>query len=122
MVPEVRVIAATAAAIVTAANLPEALQEELGTEQKFVVHPHLATISTSDSVLRSYVRSVYSEKNPSELLILAEAFLNWPVNLPSNPQPENSQRLLLSKCRRKPRTLEYSLDSFLALMMIWPTE
>lgn len=58
-----QVEAAVAAAIVTLSNLPDSVREKVIAEQKFVVHPHVAEVSGSDSLLNSYLRTIYAGRS-----------------------------------------------------------
>jgi hypothetical protein len=52
-----------AAAIVTSAELPATVAAQVSDlTQKFVVHPHLSTVSSDDRLLLRYLRSIYSDR------------------------------------------------------------
>lgn len=58
--PPFKIKSAAAAAIVTTANLPESLRALIEADQKFVVHPHVAKVSGSDTLLIGYLRMIYA--------------------------------------------------------------
>lgn len=63
--PDVKVVKAFAAAIVTFASLPDELAARVGTgDQKFVVHPHVATVPTNDKLLLGYLSQIYGSAPP----------------------------------------------------------
>jgi hypothetical protein len=58
---DVGVVKAVAAAILTFGSLPANIAAQvLTTDQKFVVHPHVADVATNDRLLLSYLRSIYT--------------------------------------------------------------
>ncbi|MCA1695880.1 MAG: hypothetical protein LC749_14745 [Actinobacteria bacterium] len=71
--PKIVIKKAAAAAIVTSANLPAALTDKVDTSTKFVVHPHVAIVSTNDALLHGYLRSIYSTRKPLETAYPAAA-------------------------------------------------
>src|SRR4051812_11723425 len=59
--PDVNVVKAFAGAIVSFATLPDELAAKVAVvDQKFVVHPHVATVPSSDALLTGYLRQIYS--------------------------------------------------------------
>ncbi len=48
-----------AAAIVTSGNLSERLLAKVDAREKFVVHPHVASVSGQDTLLNGYLRTIY---------------------------------------------------------------
>lgn len=63
--PDVKVVEAFAAAIVDFASLPDELVAKAGTgDQKFVVHPHVATVATNDTLLLGYLGQIYASAPP----------------------------------------------------------
>lgn len=64
--PKIVIKKASAAAIVTFANLPPDLASQVGAEAKFVVHPHVSDVASDDALLLGYLRSIYSSRKPLE--------------------------------------------------------
>ncbi|MDQ3573454.1 MAG: hypothetical protein M3404_00780 [Actinomycetota bacterium] len=63
--PDVKVVKAFAAAIVSFATLPEEIAAKAGTgDQKFVVHPHIGSVPTNDPLLLGYLRQIYASAPP----------------------------------------------------------
>lgn len=59
--PDVEVVKAVAAAIVTSSGLHESIATEVpNRDQKFVVHPHLADVNAKDKRLSGYLHSIYT--------------------------------------------------------------
>lgn len=61
--PDVEVVYAVAAAIISSASLPANLAAQMpNRDQKFVVHPHIARVDAHDKLLVGYLRSIYSDR------------------------------------------------------------
>ena len=61
--PDVEVVQAVAAAIITFAGLPENITGQVPKrDQKFVVHPHVASVDRNDKLLVGYLRSIYTDR------------------------------------------------------------
>ena len=61
--PDVAVVGAAAAAIVTFESLASNVQSQVSpSNQKFVVHPHVAVVGTQDKLLNGYLRSIYTDR------------------------------------------------------------
>jgi hypothetical protein len=57
---DISVVAAVAAAVVTAASMPA--HATVQHDQKFVVHPHVTQVNPNDRLLLGYLRSIYSDR------------------------------------------------------------
>jgi hypothetical protein len=62
--PKISIRKAAAAAIVTAANLPAPLCDQIDTSKKFVVHPYTAPVERDNPLLMGYLRSIYQGQQP----------------------------------------------------------
>lgn len=61
--PDVEVVYAVAAAIISSASVPANLAAQIpDRDQKFVVHPHNARVEAHDKLLVGYPRSIYSDR------------------------------------------------------------
>jgi hypothetical protein len=73
--PEIEIVQAVAAAIVTSAGLPKEIAaqiedvspkdispQDVVVSPKFIVHPHISTVKVDDPLLLSYLRRIYTDR------------------------------------------------------------
>ena len=61
--PDVEVVQAVAAAVVSSSGLPANVAAQIpDASQKFVVHPHLASVDKNDKLLSGYLRNIYTDR------------------------------------------------------------